>query len=167
MRPPTQIGLEIASRGSDPWPPIIVENNQPTGPYDHLQVIQVDKYVVKHVAAVDERRIRRHPLRSKPRQRDLGSFPQQHRDAIQLCRADHFPARIAKPAVLERIENHVPITANRNQRLADGQRRAAISKADLDDRVGGNPIDSQKVEPALEPFPFRLNRNGGSGLLSF
>src|SRR6266700_6343190 len=29
MRPPTQIGLEIASRRSDPWPPIIVENNQP------------------------------------------------------------------------------------------------------------------------------------------
>jgi len=86
MRPPAQIGLEIASRRSDPWPPIIVENNQPAGPYDHLQVIQVDKYVVKHVTAVDERCIRRHPLRGKPRQRDLGSFPQQHRDAIQLGR---------------------------------------------------------------------------------
>jgi hypothetical protein len=44
-------------------------------------------------------------------------------------------------AVLERIENHVSITANRNQRLADGQRRAAISKADLDDRAG--PLGNQ------------------------
>jgi hypothetical protein len=58
MRSPTEIGLEIASRCGDPWPPIIVENNQPTGPYDHLQVIQVDKYVMKQVTAVDERRIR-------------------------------------------------------------------------------------------------------------
>jgi hypothetical protein len=29
----------------------------------------------------------------------------------------------------------MPITADRNQRLTDGQRRAAISKADLDDRA--------------------------------
>ena len=37
---------------------MVVENNQPTGPYDHLQVIQVDKYVMKRVTAVDEGRIR-------------------------------------------------------------------------------------------------------------
>jgi hypothetical protein len=91
---------------------MIIEDNQSTGPYDHLQIIKVDKYVVKHVTAVDERGIRRHSLRSKPRQRDLGSFPQQRRDALQLRLADHLPARIAKPAVLERIDYHVPIAGD-------------------------------------------------------
>ena len=58
MRPPAEISLEVASRRSHPWPPMIVENNQATGSYDHLQVIQVDKYVVEHMTAIDERSIR-------------------------------------------------------------------------------------------------------------
>src|SRR5262249_6996441 len=71
---------------------------------------------------------------------------------------DHVPARIAKPAVLERIDNHVAAAADRNQRLADGERRTAISKPDLDDRAGS--LGDQQIAKRVT-VGFRQCQRGG------
>ena len=47
----------VVCRGADRGPPVVVQNNGPTGPDDLAEEIEINQDLVEPVAAVDERRV--------------------------------------------------------------------------------------------------------------
>src|SRR5574338_779153 len=78
-RLPVEVEIEIAEGGGDRWPRRVVQDDEPTWTNELPKKVQIDKDLVKAMAAVDKGRIGGESIRHESRERDRGRLTDQGR----------------------------------------------------------------------------------------
>ena len=122
---PGQVRSAVVDRAGDRGQSRVVDEHDPAGAHEPVQVHEVEEHAVEAVVTIDEPEVEPAPLLEESREDQQRLLAVELDDVNHAGFCEHLKSGVAKPRLLQGIDRHVPDAAGvrREQRVAGEQRR--------------------------------------------